>query len=99
MQNVPDAVGLLVHGDNHFVVRGPRPNRDNALALVRHWSVIRIGATLPEELGTWSISTREFRENLQWAVIARGDGPRNPEVSQLLAELSARGVRIDDYSV
>ena len=98
MQKLPDAVGLLVHGDNHFVVRGPRPSREDALALVRYWSVIRIGETMPEELRAWTISTREFRENLQWAVIARGDGCRNPAVSQLLHELSARGVRIDDYS-
>ena len=98
MQNVPHAVGLLVHGDNHFVVRGPRPNRDDALALVRQWSVIRVNAAMPERLGFWSISTREFRENLQWAVITPGEGSRNPAVSQLLNELAARGVRIDDYS-
>jgi hypothetical protein len=40
-------VGILVHGDNHFIVRGPSPNRDVALALVRHWSLIQIGATMP----------------------------------------------------
>jgi hypothetical protein len=26
-------VGILVHGDNHFIARGPLPNRENALAL------------------------------------------------------------------
>ena len=38
-------VGILVHGDNHFVVRGPLPDRDAARALIRHWSIIQIGAT------------------------------------------------------
>ena len=38
-------VGILVHGDNHFIVRGPLPDRDVARALVRHWSIIQIGAT------------------------------------------------------
>jgi hypothetical protein len=29
-------VGIFVHGDNHFIVRGPLPDREIALALVRH---------------------------------------------------------------
>jgi hypothetical protein len=36
-------IGILVHGDNHFVVRGPFPDRAAAMALARHWSVIEIG--------------------------------------------------------
>ena len=35
-------VGILVHGDNHFIVRGPLPDRDAARALIRHWSIIQI---------------------------------------------------------
>jgi len=38
-------VGILVHSDNHFIARGPLPDREVALALVRHWSLIQIGAT------------------------------------------------------
>jgi hypothetical protein len=38
-------VGILVHGDNHFILRAPLPDRDVALALVRYWSLIQIGAT------------------------------------------------------
>jgi hypothetical protein len=38
-------VGILVHGDNHFIVCGPLPDRDAARALIRHWSIIQIGAT------------------------------------------------------
>jgi hypothetical protein len=87
-------LGILVHGNNHFIVRGPRPNRTEAIELARHWSVIRIGSTTPPELQQWSIRTREFREDLEWAVIVPGEGDVSPAVTQLLAELSARGVPV-----
>jgi hypothetical protein len=89
-------IGILVHGDNHFIVRGPLPGRSTALDLVRHWSLIQVGATTPEQLAQWRISSREFRENLEWAIIVPGDGEIEPAVSQLLAELSARGIPIHD---
>jgi hypothetical protein len=89
-------VGILVHGDNHLIVRGPLPDRAAALALVRFWSLIQIGEGRPVALRSWTISTREFREDLEWAVIVPGDGSMNPAVAQLLAELSARGIEIHD---
>jgi hypothetical protein len=89
-------VGILVHGDNHFIVRGPRPDRATALGLVRHWSVIRIGAPTPPELAAWRISTREFRENLEWAIAVPAESTISPAVTQLLDELHARGVPILD---
>ena len=88
--------GLLVHGDNHFIVRGPLPSRAVALELVRHWSVIQIGGTTPPALDPWSIVSREFRENLAWAVIVPGDSEISPAVAELLGELSVRGVPIHD---
>jgi len=87
-------VGILVHGDNHFIVRGPLPDRETALALARHWSLIQIGQTTPVALERWSISTREFRENLEWAVVVPGDGEVTPAVAQLLEELSTRGITV-----
>jgi hypothetical protein len=87
-------VGILVFGDNHFIVRGPLPDRDTALALARHWSLIQIGRTTPIALERWSISTREFRENLAWAVVVPGDGEVTPAVAQLLEELAARGIAV-----
>jgi hypothetical protein len=87
-------VGILVVGDNHFIVRGPLPDRETALALARHWSLIQIGQTTPISLQLWSISTREFREDLEWAVITPGDGEVTSAVAQLLEELSARGITI-----
>jgi hypothetical protein len=91
-------VGILVHGDNHFIVRGPMPSRNQAIALARLWSVIRIGSETPEELRHWRISSKEFRENLEWAVMVRGDGEMSPAVRQLLDEMTARGVAIQDFT-
>lgn len=88
-------VGILVNGDNHFIVRGPLPDPVTALALVQHWSCIRIGATTPPALDRWTIVTREFRENLEWAVAVPGDNEISPAVAQLLAELAARGITIN----
>jgi len=89
-------VGILVHGDNHFIVRGPRPSPAIALELARHWSVIRIGAQTPSHLEDWRISTREFRENLEWAILTPGEGEMTQAVAQLLDELQARGVELCD---
>jgi hypothetical protein len=92
-------VGILVHGDNHFIVRGPLPDRDVARALIRHWSIIQIGATTPPSLEGWRISTKEFREDLEWAMIVPGDSEISPAVTQLLDELSARGITIHNPSL
>jgi hypothetical protein len=85
-------VGILVNGDNHFIVRGPAPDRATALALVRHWSLIGIGTETPAALRGWQITTKEFRENLQWAVVVPGEHEISAAVSQLLDELRMRGV-------
>jgi hypothetical protein len=89
--------GILVHGDNHFIVSGPLPTPKLACALARHWSIIQIGATTPPALERWRIITREFRENLQWAVVVPGEGEISAVVIQLLEELSARGIVTRDY--
>jgi len=87
-------VGILVHGDNHFIVRGPLPNRETSVALARHWSIIQIGQTTPVSLRDWTISTREFRENLTWAVIVPAESRISSAVAKLLDELAARGIAI-----
>ena len=87
-------VGILVHGDNHFIVRGPLPDQATALALTRHWSLIGIGAQTPPALRAWQISSKEFRENLQWAVVVPGEREMSAAVAQLLDELRARGIAI-----
>lgn len=87
-------IGVLVCGDNHFIVSGPLPDRATALALARHWSIIQIGQETPISLQSWDIVTRAFREDLAWAVVVPGDGEVTPAVAQLLNELSARGIAI-----
>jgi hypothetical protein len=92
-------VGILVHGDNHFIVSGPLPDRKFALALICNWSLIQVGGGTPSALDPWQIISREFRENLEWAVVVPGDGDVSPAVTKLLDELSARGITIYDSRV
>jgi hypothetical protein len=89
-------LGILVQGGNHWIVRGPLPNRETALALVRHWSLIQIGGAMPPNLQGWAIRTRAFREDLEWAVLVPGDDQISPAVALLLEELSARGIVMHD---
>ena len=53
-------LGILVHGDNHFIVRGPLPDRATALELARYWSLIQIGSTIPAALQKWTITPVSF---------------------------------------
>jgi hypothetical protein len=86
-------VGILVHGNNHFVLSGPVPDDATAVALARHWSIIQIAEVKSSICGQWQIRSKEFRENLEWAVIVPGDHDVAPGVAELLAELSSRGVQ------
>jgi hypothetical protein len=38
-------VGILVYGDNHFIVRGRFPIPGAAVAIVHYWWVMQKGAT------------------------------------------------------
>ena len=90
--------GILVHGSNHFIVRGPLPDRAASLALATHWSIIQIGPTTPASLRAWSIIARVPGK----PYVGRcrpGDGEVSSAVRKLLGELSARGVAIHDASV
>src|SRR5262249_37965158 len=89
-------LGILVHGDNHFIVEGPLPTRDIAFDLVRHWSLIQIGRPTPSYLKRWSIVSKAFREDLEWAVIVPGDAGMSAAVTELLSELRARGIVAHD---
>lgn len=87
-------IGLLVCGDNHFILQGPRPTREEAQALAAHFHLIRIGSETPVELRRWTIVTRAYREQLEWAAIAPGEAPHTGAVQRLLEELAARGVPV-----
>jgi hypothetical protein len=87
-------VGILVHGNNHYILSGPQPNEAEALELVRHWGVIRIGEPISFAYGRWEIRTKEFRENLEWAVVVPDELETSAGVAELLGELSGRGIEI-----
>ncbi len=53
---------------------------------------------MPSNLESWRISTKEFRENLEWLVIVPSDADHSPAVTVLLEELRTRGVVIHDAS-
>jgi hypothetical protein len=57
-------VGILVHGENHFILSGPPPDEAAALAMARYWSIIQIGDQKSLSFEQWQIRTKEFRENL-----------------------------------
>ena len=91
-------VGILVHGNNHFILSGPLPDEASALAMLRQWSIVQIGEATTSSFGAWQIRAKEFRENLEWALVVPGDRETSPGVAQLLGELSARGVAIERLS-
>jgi hypothetical protein len=86
--------GLLVHGDNHFIVNGPMPDVQSARSLLWRWERPMLGGASADEpdLSEWSICTKAFRENLKWAMVVEGDAPPSEAVTKLLAELAAGGV-------
>ena len=84
-------VGILVHGNNHFILSGPLPDEATALALVRHWSIVQIGEARSSSFGQWQIRSKEFRENLEWAVIVPGDRETSPGVEQLVENFQLAG--------
>jgi hypothetical protein len=91
-------VGILVHGNNHYILSGRRPNEAEALELARHWGLVQIGEPISTAFGQWRIQPKEFRENLKWAVVVPGDRGISDGVSQLLDELRARGIAIQTCS-
>jgi hypothetical protein len=90
-------VGILVYGDNHFILSGPPPDENAARAMARHFSIVQIGAAPSFEFGEWRIRTKEFRENLEWAVVIPDARNASTAVARLLEELVGRGVRIQRY--
>ena len=91
-------VGILVHGNNHFILSGPAPNEAEALALAHHWSLIQISEAKSAIFERWEIRAKEFRENLKWAVVVPGDRQISPGAAELLAEMASRGIAIERCS-
>ncbi len=92
------ARGILVDGDNHFIVHGPKPSPEAALRLVRRWSVIQIGSGIVATGDDrWRMVTREYRERLEWAVVVAGERGPQAAVEELLDEMRARGIRVEQW--
>ena len=93
------SLGLLVYGDNHLVLRGPRPAQAEAWAMAAHFGLslaqIRPQLDRSGEFREWRVSLREFREELAWAVVLPAGNALSQAVRQLLDELAARGILID----
>ncbi|HXJ46490.1 MAG TPA: hypothetical protein VNK47_07435 [Candidatus Dormibacteraeota bacterium] len=87
-------VGILVHGNNHFILSGPEPGEAEAIAVARHFSLVKIGEPVSNVFEKWEIRNKEFRENLEWAVVVPGDSEVSRAAWQLLGELAQRGVII-----
>src|SRR5258708_35221126 len=84
-------VGILVDGDNHFILSGAEPTEAEAIAMARHFSLVKIGEPVSTAFERWEIRNKEFRENLEWAVVVPGDAEVSRGVSQLLGGLAERG--------
>ena len=67
------------------------------MMLARQWSIVQIGEVKSQKFERWEIRNKEFRENLEGAVIVHGDHKMSPAILQLLTELADRGVAIDRY--
>ena len=87
-------VGILVHGNNHFILSGPEPTEAEAIAIARQLSLVKVGEPASSTFEKWQVRNKEFRENLEWAVVVPGDSELSPGASKLLGELAERGVVI-----
>ncbi len=87
-------VGILVHGNNHFILSGQEPTEEEAIRVTRGFSVVEIGKPVASTFEKWEIRNKEFQENLEWAVVVPADTEITKGVSKLLGELAERGVVI-----
>jgi hypothetical protein len=94
-------LGLIVHGEDHFLIRGPKPDAAMAKYLVRRWifpSIEDLLGTSPPIPADWQITTSEFRENIEWTIVLSCAQSPSPAVAQLVAEVAARGVAVEYFS-
>jgi len=66
----------------HFERGGAVGSR--AIAMARHFSLVKIGEPVSNAFEKWEIRNKEFRENLEWAVVVPGTRKCRAGVSQLL---------------
>lgn len=90
-------VGILGHGGNHFIVRGPLTDRKIAFALVRYGLSFR--SERPPHPFSMDGTSCHFRKNLEWSVSVLGDGEMSPAVTMSLKELLACGVTLHGLQI
>lgn len=91
-------LGLIVFGEDHFLIRGPKPDAAMARYLVRRWifpSIEDLLGTSPPIPAEWQITTSEFRENIEWTMVLSCKQEPTSAVAQLVAEIAARGVLVE----
>ncbi len=101
MNSILTPLGLIVHGEDHFLIRGPKPDAAMARYLVRRWifpSIEDLLGTSPPIPADWKITTSEFRENIEWTIVLSCAQSPSPAVAQLVAEVAARGVAVEYLS-
>jgi hypothetical protein len=97
---LPTPLGIVVFGEEHFLIRGPKPDAEMARYLVRRWifpsteDLLGISPPMPDE---WKITTREFREDIEWVIVLSSAVALNPAVKTLLEEVATRGVEITTH--
>ena len=64
-------VGILVHGNNHFILSGPLPDEAAALALARHWSIVKIGEAKSSSFGYWQLRSKSFERTWNGQSLSR----------------------------
>ena len=95
------SLGLIVYGEDHFLIRGPKPDAVMARYLVRRWifpSIEDLLRTSPPIPADWQITTSEFRENIEWTIVLSCDQDPTAAVAQLVSEIAARGVAVEYFS-
>ena len=88
------SLGVLVYGDNHLILRGPRPTPEEARRLAASFGLSFANLATPQP-AAWTIATRVFRENLEWASVLPAETAPTSAIIELLSELAARGIRAD----
>jgi hypothetical protein len=64
-------VGILVHGNNHFILSGPEPDEVAALALVRYWAIVQIGEAKSSLSGNGRLGRKSFERTWNGQSLSR----------------------------
>ncbi len=92
-------LGLIVYGEDHFLIRGPKPDAAMARYLVRRWifsSIEDLLGTSPPIPANWQITTSEFSESPVSASLKVVHGMMTPSAVRRLAGVRATMAETSD---